>query len=91
MRFPTSDVVVEEMLHLCLAGNALLAVGGTPKLYHSAIIPAYPTPMLGRTPELILHLRKMTKENLQTYIDVYFMSLQCRTSVLIYCTVARIA
>jgi hypothetical protein len=47
--------------------------------------------MLGRTPELILHLRKMTRENLQTYIDVYFMLRQCRKSVLTYCAVARIA
>jgi hypothetical protein len=63
-------VVLEEMLHLSLAGNTLLAVGGTPKLYDPEIISAYPTPMLGRTPELILSLRKMTKENLQTYIDL---------------------
>jgi hypothetical protein len=63
-------VVLEEMLHLSLAGNTLLAVGGTPKLYDPKIISAYPTPMPGRTPELILHLRKMTNENLQTYIDL---------------------
>ncbi|KIM87529.1 hypothetical protein PILCRDRAFT_85939 [Piloderma croceum F 1598] len=62
-------VVVEEMLHLCLAGNALLAVGGTPKLYDPEIIPKYPAPMPGRKPDLILQLREMTKENLQTYID----------------------
>jgi len=63
-------VVLEEMLHLSLAGNTLLAVGGTPKLYDPKIITAYPGPMLGRTPELILRLRKMTKDNLQTYIDL---------------------
>lgn len=68
--YHTSGVVLEEMLHLSLAGNTLLAVGGTPKLYDPKIISAYPTPMPGRTPELILHLRKMTNENLQTYIDV---------------------
>jgi hypothetical protein len=68
--FVGSGVVIEEMLHLCLAGNALLAVGGTPKLYDPNIIPKYPAPMLGRKPELILQLREMTKENLQTYIDV---------------------
>lgn len=70
MCYHTSDVVIEEMLHLALAGNTLLAVGGTPKLYDPKIIPAYPTPMLGRVPELILHLRQMTKENLNTFIQV---------------------
>ncbi|TDL17872.1 hypothetical protein BD410DRAFT_535231 [Rickenella mellea] len=63
-------VVLEEMLHLSLAGNTLLAVGGTPKLYDSSIIPKYPAPMLGRVPELILELRGLTKENLQLFIDV---------------------
>ena len=58
------------MLHLCLVGNALLAIGGTPKLYDRKVITKYPAPMLGRKPELILHLREMTKANLQTYIDV---------------------
>lgn len=66
----TSGVVIEEMLHLALAGNTLLAVGGTPILYDPKIIPAYPTPMLGRVPELTLHLRQMTKENLNTFIQV---------------------
>ena len=67
------------MLHLCLVGNAILAVGGTPKLYDRKIITTYPAPMLGRKPKLILHLREMTKENLQTYIDVCFASHRCRS------------
>lgn len=58
------------MLHLSLAGNTLRAVGGTPKLYDPNIIPSYPMLMPGRIPDLVLHLRKMTKENLQTFIDV---------------------
>lgn len=58
------------MLHLSLAGNTLLAVGGKPKLYDSAVIPVYPGPMLGRVPQLIFHLRPMTKDNIQTFIDV---------------------
>jgi hypothetical protein len=63
-------VVAEEMLHLSLAGNVLRAVGGTPKLYDPNIIPSYPMLMPGRIPDLELHLRKMTKDNLQTFIDV---------------------
>lgn len=58
------------MLHLSLAGNILRAVGGTPKLYDPHIIPQYPMLMPGRIPDLELNLRMMTKENLQTFIDV---------------------
>lgn len=58
------------MLHLSLAGNILLAIGGKPKLYDSDYIPAYPMAMPGRVPELTLQLRKLTKEQLETFIQV---------------------
>jgi len=64
------SVVAEEMLHLSLAGNILRAVGGQPKLYKRKIVPSYPMDMLGRIPPLPLHLREMTKPNLQTFLDV---------------------
>lgn len=38
-------VVVEEMLHLALASNLLVAVGGQPKFYHQDIVPNYPGPV----------------------------------------------
>ncbi|KAH9955556.1 ferritin-like-domain-containing protein [Russula dissimulans] len=63
-------VVVEEMLHLSLAGNILRAVGGHPELYHSDMIPSYPMYMPGRIPPLRLRLRELTKPNLQTFLDV---------------------
>jgi hypothetical protein len=63
-------VVAEEMLHLSLAGNVLRAVGGTPKLYDVKYIPSYPMIMPGRVPKLWLQLRKASKANLQTFIDV---------------------
>jgi hypothetical protein len=66
-----SGVVAEEMLHLSLAGNVLRAVGGTPKLYDPLIIPSYPMLMPGRVPDLELNLRALTKQNLQTFVDVY--------------------
>ena len=59
------------MLHLSLAGNILRAVGGTPLLYDPLIIPQYPMLMPGRVPDLELNLRALTKENLQTFIDVW--------------------
>ena len=76
-------VVAEEMLHLSLAGNVLRAVGGKPKLYDPDIIPIYPMLMPGRIPDLELRLRKMTKENLQTFIDVYCSAVTILDSTLI--------
>lgn len=58
------------MLHLSLAGNILKAVGGKPTLYHSDIIPRYPSNLLHRVPELPLLLRAMTKKNLKTFVEV---------------------
>jgi hypothetical protein len=65
-----AGVVAEEMLHLSLAGNILLAVGGTPKLYDVKYMPSYPMLMPGRVPKLWLQLRKANKANLQTFLDV---------------------
>ncbi len=38
-------VVTEEMLHLALASNLLVAVGGQPKFYQQDIVPSYPGPV----------------------------------------------
>jgi hypothetical protein len=59
------------MLHLSLAGNILRAVGGEPKIYDPLIIPQYPMLMPGRVPDLELNLRSMTKDHLQTFIEVF--------------------
>jgi hypothetical protein len=52
------SIVVEEMLHLCLVRNLLVAVGHGEdiKLYDKGFVPAYPAPMLHRYPTLMLHL-----------------------------------
>ena len=46
------SVVIEEMLHLALARNLLVAVGGGDdfKLYDPAVVPKYPEAMLHRVP-----------------------------------------
>lgn len=36
------SVVVEEMLHLALAANVLIAVGGTPRFYDEDVLPPIP-------------------------------------------------
>ncbi len=58
------SVVIEEMLHLCLARNLLTAIGGGDgiRLYDEAIVPTYPSPMLHRVPTLMLQLEPCTTE-----------------------------
>jgi hypothetical protein len=58
------SVVIEEMLHLCLARNLLVAVGGGDlvRFHDEAMVPTYPCDMLHRTPRLPLHLRRCTTE-----------------------------
>jgi hypothetical protein len=58
------SVVIEEMLHLCLARNLLTAIGGGDdlRLYDEAIVPTYPSPMLHRVPTLMLQLEPCTTD-----------------------------
>jgi len=52
------SVVIEEMLHLCLARNLLLAIDGADhiRFYDPQFVPDFPTPMLHRVPTLELQL-----------------------------------
>ena len=67
-------VVVQEMGHLALAGNVLKAVGGTPKVYSTDIIPNYPADMVNRIPPLPLDLRAATRANIETFVQASNLS-----------------
>ncbi|MEV5571884.1 ferritin-like protein [Spirillospora sp. NPDC052269] len=58
------SIVVEEMLHLCLVRNVLVALGhgDEVKFYEERFIPDYPEFMLHRHPPLLLHLGKCDTE-----------------------------
>jgi hypothetical protein len=58
------SVVIEEMLHLCLVRNLILAIGGAEEIrfYDRAIVPTYPSPMLHRVPTLMLELEPCTMD-----------------------------
>jgi hypothetical protein len=62
------SVVIEEMLHLCLARNLLVAVGGGDmvRFYDRDFMPKYPEPMPHHAPELMLHLEPCSVELMQT-------------------------
>ena len=73
------SVVIEEMLHLCLARNLMIAVGGGDmvRFYSRDLMPEYPSPMLHRLPKLMLHLEPCS-EALMT--DVFMpLELPART------------
>ena len=68
------SVVIEEMLHLCLARNLMIAIGGGRQIrfYDEDFVPTYPSPMLHRVPALMLGLEPCTQELMR---DV-FMALE---------------
>ncbi|HEU5003338.1 MAG TPA: ferritin-like protein [Actinomycetota bacterium] len=68
------SVVIEEMLHLCLARNLMVAIGGGERLhfYDKGFVPTYPSPMLHRIPELLLHLEACT----ESLMENVFMPLE---------------
>lgn len=39
------DIVVQEMLHMTIAGNVLVAIGGHPKISARGFVPEYPGPL----------------------------------------------
>lgn len=55
------SVVIEEMLHLCLVRNIMVGTGA-PKFafYDEDFVTKYPSPMLHREPDLMLHLEPCT-------------------------------
>lgn len=58
------SVVVEEMLHLSLVRNLLVALGAGDRIrfYDRDFIPKYPSLMLHRYPDLMLHLDRCSEE-----------------------------
>ena len=64
-----SEIVLQEMLHLTLAGNLLTALGGTPKLYHPRVNRPYPRSMFlpqGQNPRIEMDLEAACRQHLQT-------------------------
>ena len=60
-----TSVVVEEMLHLALTTNLLLALGGEPH-FGAGLVPRYPSLLAHHRPDLPLELRRCTPEVVRT-------------------------
>ncbi|WP_407284920.1 ferritin-like domain-containing protein [Streptomyces sp. BP-8] len=65
-------VAIEEMLHLSLVRNLLIAVGDTSfRLYDPKVIPTYPGDMLMREPKLPMRLRKLSTDQVRnTFMQI---------------------
>ncbi|MDT3397603.1 ferritin-like protein [Streptomyces sp. B1866] len=67
------SVAMQEMLHMALAGNVLIAVGGRPRIGSQGFVPKYPGHLPGGIrPDLTVRLRRCSKEQVR---DV-FMSIE---------------
>ncbi len=64
------SVVMEEMLHMTLASNILLAVGGRPDLHHSNFIPSYPEHMPHSDKKFKVSLEKFSKSAIKTFMKI---------------------
>lgn len=69
------SVVVEEMLHMSIASNLLIAVGGSPAINHPDFVPTFPGPLpmnVGEDRGLVASLAPLTKQHIH---DV-FMAIE---------------
>ncbi|CAG8496936.1 10424_t:CDS:10 [Ambispora leptoticha] len=65
------NVVAEEMLHLSLVANLIVAIGRQPIFYSPEVIPFYPNPFPHfQQGEIILHLSKADKSALETFVKI---------------------
>ncbi|KAF8630503.1 hypothetical protein AX15_002874 [Amanita polypyramis BW_CC] len=59
-------IAIQEMLHLCLAGNILRSIDENPRLYDKSFIPTYPNTILKTKIEM--NLRRADKRSLQAFL-----------------------
>jgi hypothetical protein len=71
------SVVLEEMLHLCLARNLLTAIGGSMECYDPAVVPTYPSNMLYHKGNLQFRLEPLSSNLIRTI----FMPLELPATV----------
>jgi hypothetical protein len=64
------SVMMEEMLHLTLAGNILNAVGGQVKINEAKYLPEYPTALPDSSGKFLVHLAKFEKSTIRTFLRI---------------------
>ncbi|KRR15993.1 hypothetical protein CQ12_29015 [Bradyrhizobium jicamae] len=67
------EVVVEEMLHMGLMCNMMVALGETPALDAPDFVPSYPGALPGDVnPDLTIALRRLTPSQLKVFMDIEY-------------------
>ena len=67
------QIVVEEMGHMGLACNMLVALGESPDLAAPGFVPKYPGPLPGKVnPDLEIPLRRLTPSQIKVFMDIEY-------------------
>ena len=64
------SVVIEEMLHMILAGNVLSATGGKAKVNDLEFVPNYPTALPDSDGSFTVPLQKFSVESIDTFLKI---------------------
>ena len=65
-------VAIEEMLHLALVRNMMIAIGRGDQIrfYDPEFMPRFPSYMLNRKPDLLLELRALSTDHVDSFIEL---------------------
>jgi len=67
------EVVIEEMLHMGLACNMMVAIDESPALDTPGFVPSYPGPLPGDVnPNLTITLRRLTPSQVKVFMDIEY-------------------
>jgi hypothetical protein len=67
------QIAREEMTHMGLACNLLVAIGGTPKINTADAVPMYPGTLPGDVnPDIIVSLQRLSKSSVETFLKIEY-------------------
>lgn len=64
------SVVMEEMLHMMMAANLLIAIGGTPVICQKRFLPTYPQNLPNIANKIPVNLLKFSKDAVNTFLQI---------------------
>ena len=64
------SVFIEEMLHMALVANIMIATGGKPRLDYPEFIPTYPTPLPHSDKSFEVNLDKFSPESIECFLKI---------------------
>ena len=64
------SVFIEEMLHMALVANIMIATGGSPKLDYPEFIAKYPTPLPHSDESFQVDLNKFSPESIECFLKI---------------------